>query len=350
MDILNFISWIKGSRVVTTVDASRTLLPVGLKDPKRDDGYLAGAISVTDFASALDSKISVYDLYSNPPIQTKAIKFTGANYTISSCTMYDSTPGVCIQGDFVPSWLESDSSNFTIWNNGKLNKTTNTTFGEFSLESIGAGLSTGIQNCAFGYNTLKKNITGVANNAFGFRTLEENLANSNSAFGAAALFANTIGGGNTAVGSSTLNLNTTGSDHVAVGRAALSANTVGTENTAIGAYSCFRLNIGNYNTTLGNSAAYNVTGGSNNVALGYFSLKNNLLNGQNNTAVGANTSVSGDFTGSLILGADAQATASNQFVVGSSSVNAGTVVTAAQAQSKYWNVIINGVAQRILLA
>jgi hypothetical protein len=49
MDILNFISWIKGGRQVTTVDPSKTLLPVGLKDGRRDDGYLAGAITVTDF-------------------------------------------------------------------------------------------------------------------------------------------------------------------------------------------------------------------------------------------------------------------------------------------------------------
>jgi hypothetical protein len=48
MDILNFISWIKGGRVVTTVNPEQTLLPVGLKDGRRDDGYLAGAISVTD--------------------------------------------------------------------------------------------------------------------------------------------------------------------------------------------------------------------------------------------------------------------------------------------------------------
>lgn len=49
MDILNFISWIKGGRQVTTVDPSKTLLPVGLKDGRRDDGYLAGAITVQDF-------------------------------------------------------------------------------------------------------------------------------------------------------------------------------------------------------------------------------------------------------------------------------------------------------------
>ena len=53
MDILNFISWIKSGRVVTTVDPTQTLLPVGLKDSRRDDGYLAGAITVSDFAAQL---------------------------------------------------------------------------------------------------------------------------------------------------------------------------------------------------------------------------------------------------------------------------------------------------------
>jgi hypothetical protein len=53
MDILNFISWIKGGRQVTTVDASKTLIPLGLKDDRRDDGYLAGAITVEDLAAQL---------------------------------------------------------------------------------------------------------------------------------------------------------------------------------------------------------------------------------------------------------------------------------------------------------
>ena len=51
MDILNFISCIRGGIVVTTVDPNKTLLPVGLKDGRRDDEYLAGAISVADFAA-----------------------------------------------------------------------------------------------------------------------------------------------------------------------------------------------------------------------------------------------------------------------------------------------------------
>jgi hypothetical protein len=51
MDILNFISWIKGKRQVTTVDPAKTLIPLGLKDGRRDDEYLAGAISVQDFVA-----------------------------------------------------------------------------------------------------------------------------------------------------------------------------------------------------------------------------------------------------------------------------------------------------------
>jgi hypothetical protein len=50
------------------------------------------------------------------------------------------------------------------------------------------------------------------------------------------------------------------------------------------------------------------------------------------------------------LGRDATATASNQFVVGSGAYPAGAVATEVNASSKVWNVIINGVAQKILLA
>jgi hypothetical protein len=51
MDILNFISWIRGRRQVTTVDPAKTLIPLGIKDGRRDDEYLAGAITVEDLAA-----------------------------------------------------------------------------------------------------------------------------------------------------------------------------------------------------------------------------------------------------------------------------------------------------------
>ena len=57
MDILNFISWIKGKRQVNSVDPTQSVLPVGLKDPRRDDQYIAGAITVQDFTAQVASVI-----------------------------------------------------------------------------------------------------------------------------------------------------------------------------------------------------------------------------------------------------------------------------------------------------
>ena len=53
MDILNIISWIKNKRYVTSVDPATTLMPIGLKDDRRDDGYLAGVITVENLAAQL---------------------------------------------------------------------------------------------------------------------------------------------------------------------------------------------------------------------------------------------------------------------------------------------------------
>ena len=57
MDILNFISWIRGRRVVTSADPASSLLPVALKDGSRDDQYLTAAISVQNFATQVSAVI-----------------------------------------------------------------------------------------------------------------------------------------------------------------------------------------------------------------------------------------------------------------------------------------------------
>ena len=73
MDILNFISWIKGKRIVTSVDPAKTLLPVALKDSRRDDDYLTGAITVQDFAASIVTP-PAYKVYSaNIEMATGAI-------------------------------------------------------------------------------------------------------------------------------------------------------------------------------------------------------------------------------------------------------------------------------------
>jgi hypothetical protein len=53
MDILNFISWIRGGRYITSIDSTKTLVPVAVKDDKRDDSYLACAITAQNLAASL---------------------------------------------------------------------------------------------------------------------------------------------------------------------------------------------------------------------------------------------------------------------------------------------------------
>lgn len=54
MDILNFISWIKGKGYFTTVDPQKTLVPLGKRDASRDDQYLPGAMTMENFEPALN--------------------------------------------------------------------------------------------------------------------------------------------------------------------------------------------------------------------------------------------------------------------------------------------------------
>jgi hypothetical protein len=135
---------------------------------------------------------------------------------------------------------------------------------------------------------------------------------------------------NTTYGESALKSNTTGFGNTALGVSALESNSVGFANTAIGR-----------NALLNNSS-------NNNTAVGVDALLNNTI-GNSNTAVG-NSTDSGNFDASIILGAGATATASNQFVTGSVTYPAGAVNVATVTQTQTWDVIINGVAHKILLA
>jgi len=107
MDILNFISWIKGKRQVTSVNPSKTLLPVGLKDDRRDDQYLAGAISVQDFTTQVATAIPAGQ---QGPIGPQGVAgpvgpaglnwqgawVSGASYVIDDAVGYDGASWFCI--------------------------------------------------------------------------------------------------------------------------------------------------------------------------------------------------------------------------------------------------------------
>ncbi len=170
----------------------------------------------------------------------------------------------------------------------------------------------------------------------------------NTAIGSSALLTNTTGSENTAVGFDALRANTTGQSNVAVGRNAMTSNTTGGNNASFGRFALRNNTTGTANTSLGNSAMNDNTTGGFNIGIGSNSLVTNT-SGSNNIGIGANCS-SGNFDASIILGRDATATASNQFVVGSTTYNAGSVTTEVNTSTQVWNVVINGVARKILLA
>jgi hypothetical protein len=207
-------------------------------------------------------------------------------------------------------------------------------------------------NTAFGNGALINNTSGNLNTAVGFEALRNNTSGTfNTANGSSALRNNTSGTFNTANGVNALSANTTGGDNTANGVNALVFNTTGGKNTAIGR-SALQSNTASNNTALGYEAGVTNTSGTGITAIGYQALK--LSTGADNTALGfqAGDNITTG-AGNVCIGSGAEplaATDSNQFVVGSSTINAGSVVTESNSSTKVWNVIINGVAQKILLA
>lgn len=166
-------------------------------------------------------------------------------------------------------WLESNATDLTVWNNGKGNIITNTSFGE---------------------SVLMSNITGASNTAIGYE----------------ALNFNTTGGGNTAIGTNSLKSNTQGISNTAIGIGSMLDNTLGIENAALGKFSLYNNTAGNYNVSIGALSLLNNTTGTDNVAIGYQSLQNNI-SGICNTSLGR------------AAGANAIGASSNNVYIGESS-------------------------------
>ena len=127
-----------------------------------------------------------------------------------------------------------------------------------------------------------------------------------------------------------------------------SPSNTGTHNFAAGNNALYNNTTGNNNTAIGQSSLQYNTTGCHNTAIGDRALRNNTI-GSYNIAFGKRTD-SGNYSYSVILGKDATATANNQFVVGAQYTNVGTVVASSYSSTKYWEVMINGVLEKILLA
>ena len=225
------------------------------------------------------------------------------------------------------------------------------------------GNTTSIWNTAYGARALSTSSVGLSNSAFGFDALRLNQASYNSAFGYAALSSNTTGGQNTAVGNGSLYSNTTAIYNTAVGIDALSATTTGGSNTAIGAYALSSTTT-SYNTAVGHNALQILQTGSNNTMVGAYAASS-FTGGSYNVALGDNIVVvqtassnvmigsgarADSYNSSIVIGRSAQANGDNQFVIGSSSYNAGTIATESVSTNRTWRVKINGTDYKILLA
>jgi len=340
--------------------------------------------------------------------------FNGKQAALVSGTNIKTINGTSVlgSGDLVigglPAWVETNATDLTLWNNGKGNVISNTSFGDSALRSN----TTGARNSAYGNNSLFSVTTGSDNTAYGSSSLGNiTTASFNTAIGSESMFSalggaqntaigyqslrnvgagsnntsvgyqallNNTGASNSALGWSSLKTMTTGTQNVAIGYNALTAATTSINNVAIGFQAQYQSTTGASNTSIGFQANGGITTGSNNTGIGT-NANTNIQTGIGNTGVGAQaggasvgtnysvavgfqatagadaivigtSSNSSTFTGGVIIGRSATATANNQFIVGSSSYNAGSVTTESLSSTKTWSVVINGVAQKILLA
>jgi hypothetical protein len=245
-------------------------------------------------------------------------------------------------GDIVaglPAWVENNATDLTIWNNGKGNIVSNTSFGDLALRLN----TTGTNNTAYGYNSLVSNTTGTGNTTVGVGAGRLIATTSNNTYVGLSSGANTVSSQNTGIGSQSLMAATTGADNSAIGNTCLFSLTTGSGNCGIGHVVGLTLTTGSNNTLLGRGANVAVAATSNSVVVGRNSRADtgSIVIGSDSTAI---------FTDSIVIARGADATANNQFVVGSSTYNAGAVTTETVVTTRTWSVIINGVARKILLA
>lgn len=177
-----------------------------------------------------------------------------------------------------------------------------------------------------------------------------------TAIGFAACEANTTGYQNTGLGNVALLLNTTGYFNSAIGSLSMQYNTIGIHNTATGSCALRNQTTAESNTGCGFATLYNSTTGSFNTVVGAFSLDNNTV-GSNNIGIGYSADVfSTNYNNCIIIGSNATAYRSGDFVLGSSSnpiIVSTTVGTAGTAESLpssplgYLEIRLNGTLVKI---
>jgi hypothetical protein len=399
MDILNFISWIKGKRNVTSVDPASTVLPVGLRDPRRDDQYIAGAITVQDFAAQMPAGPTGAQGPAGPqgvagPVGPAGLNWQGSwsasgTYVVDDAVGYggaswfcidpvgpsvttpdldptnwallasQGSPGVAgpqgIQGVPGPNSITVGTTTIASGATERLVFQSGTVVNQDArlryITSRGSLISTGrlnnVQNTAVGDFALSATTTGLYNTGVGYQALRNlSSGSSNVAIGNTAAVGITSGGGNVAIGHNTLSSAPSNSS----GLTAVGNNTLvnGADlSTAFGS-NVLSFTTGGNNTAFGHTAGSNVTTGISNTIVGCLA-GFGTTTGNDNVFIGMTAGYTGNFNSTCVIG-QGSATANNQMVIGAIGSEFGTVAAQVNTSTKYWEVTINGVVEKILLA
>ncbi len=169
--------------------------------------------------------------------------------------------------------LEFNITDKTVWNNGKGDIATNTSFGDLTLRLN----TTGFNSTAIGYSAMSSNTTGF----------------DITAIGNGALSSNTTGIGGVAIGKSAMIANTTGQYNMASGLSALGSNLTGSYNTGVGFFAGHYISDEVSSNTTGSNSVYI---GSNTMPLGngqtnQIVIGHGAKGGGDNTATLGNTSI-----------------------------------------------------------
>lgn len=251
--------------------------------------------------------------------------------------------------------LEFNATDRTVWNNGKGDIISNTSFGDSALRSN----TTGNNNTAFGVSTLSSNTTGNWNTAFGINTLRlNNTGVMNTGFGWSNLENCTTGSLNTAVGMNSLRNLTTGLQNTALGQGSLQSNTIGRSNVGIGSNALQPNTTGSYNIAIGELSGADYLGGNFNninssIYIGRYSspysngVSNEVVIGNDTKGAGSNTATLGNTSiTKTILRGEVQGGSfkklggtSSQYLMADGSVSTGAsgepVITTGTT-SQYW--------------
>lgn len=176
----------------------------------------------------------------------------------------------------------------------------------------------GESNAFFGGEAGMENTGGDANSFFGFTAGKQNSNGfNNSFFGAFAGRANVAGANNAFFGANA-GLSSNGNSNSFFGGASGFNNQTGSFNSFFGNGSGINTTDGEYNTFIGASSGKDNTVGKNNTFVGALSGlgANSSPTGNNNTAIGYNTSFAAGVNNSVAIGANVSVLSSNQIRIG----------------------------------